>query len=101
MREFSGQTEVEVNANFNKVMFEEISKLAIRIGYTRDDLYSLFTSAYTADTICDLRETYHNENIDKLASLEPTVSPIWKDTDTVVVELILRGAQAPIRLSAR
>jgi len=59
----------------------------------------MFDYVLSADKICDTRESYEGESLISLAALTPLKTPIWEGDSDGVVEISLRGAEEPIRVS--
>ncbi len=59
----------------------------------------MFDYMVSSQTVCDIEQSYKGEQLEALAALSALQTPIWEGSEAGVVELSLRGAEAPIRLS--
>jgi len=59
----------------------------------------MFDYVLSADKICDTEQSYEGSSLQSLAALLPLETPIWESDSEGVVEISLRGAQEPIRVS--
>ncbi len=60
----------------------------------------MFDYMVSSQSVCDIEQSYQGEQLEALAALTPLQTPIWVvGSEEGVVELSLRGARSPIRLS--
>lgn len=55
----------------------------------------------SAENVCDMTESYVGNSGAELAGLRPLETPIWEGESEGIVQISLRGAQQPLRISQK
>ncbi len=96
---FKSDVQSEIDAEFDSRIAVGITELASTQNLNSKGLRNMFDYVLSADKICDMRESYQGESLVSLAKLLPLETPIWEGDSEGVVEISLRGAEEPIRVS--
>ena len=96
---YASHEQAEIDAEYNSRISEKISDLASTQNLNKKGLRHMFDYVLSAEQICDTRESYEGTSLESLAALMPLETPIWESDRDGVVEISLRGAEAPIRVS--
>lgn len=96
---YASSEQDEIDAEYDSRISEKVSQLASTQNLNKKGLRHMFDYVLSADQICDTRESYKGASLQSLAALLPLKTPIWESDSDGVVEISLRGAQSPIRVS--
>ena len=96
---YKSDVQNEIDAEYDSRITNGITELANTQNLNSKGLRNMFDYVLSADQICDMRESYQGESLASLAKLLPLETPIWEGDSEGVVEISLRGAEQPIRVS--
>ena len=96
---YESGVQTEIDSEFDARITEKMTELAGTQNLNSKGLRHMFDYVLSADKICDTRESYEGESLISLAALTPLKTPIWEGDSDGVVEISLRGAEEPIRVS--
>lgn len=96
---FEAETQDGIDAEFDDRITDGITALASTQGLNQKGLRHMFDYVLSADQICDTHESYEDASAQSLAALMPLETPIWEGDSDGVVQISLRGAEEPIRVS--
>lgn len=97
--QYESKEQVAIDAEFDNRVETEIEALAHTQGLNQKGLRHMFDYVLSADQVCDTPESYQGGSGLSLAALMPLETPIWEGDSDGVVEISLRGAVQPIRVS--
>ena len=96
---YESELQDEIDAEYDSRISSKITKLADTQNLNTKGLRHMFDYVLSADKICDTEQSYEGSSLQSLAALLPLETPIWESDSEGVVEISLRGAQEPIRVS--
>lgn len=96
---YDSDVQNEIDDEFDARITDGITELASTQNLNSKGLRNMFDYVLSADHICDMRESYQGDSLNSLAKLRPLETPIWEGDSDGVVEISLRGAEEPIRVS--
>jgi hypothetical protein len=96
---YASEKQSEIDAEFDSRVANKITELAATQDLNQKGLRHMFDYVLSADQICDTRESYQGDSLTSLAALLPLETPIWEGDSEGVIEISLRGAEQPIRVS--
>lgn len=97
--QYSSDVQSEIDAEYDARIGDKIAELAKTERLNQTGLRHMFDYILSADQICDTPETYQGDALESLAALTPLETPIWEGDSEGVMEIALRGASEPIRVS--
>jgi hypothetical protein len=97
--QYASDVQSEIDAEFDVRIENKIIELAKTESLNQTGLRHMFDYLLSADQICDTPESYQGDALESLASLTPLETPIWEGDSEGVMEIALRGASEPIRVS--
>ena len=96
---YEGDTQAEIDTEFDVRVNEGIAALADTQNLNQTGLRHMFDYVLSADKICDTPESFQGDSLRSLAALTPLETPIWEGDSEGVIEISLRGAAEPLRVS--
>jgi len=96
-----GETEDAIQANYDNQLSAMITSQVRSADFNSEQLATLVDIIGTADMTCSDRAVYKKAKLIEFGKLEPYAEMIVVDKAKGVVELTLRGAKAPVRLSQK
>lgn len=99
--EFDEETEAEQQAAYDAKLNAAIGELTDVVGVNRKGVKHIHDYMASAETVCNMRESYKGDALISLTELKPLDTPIWEGDSDGVIQISLRGADAPITVSMK
>lgn len=96
---FKTTVQADIDAEWESRVNASLKTLAESQKVNSKGLRHLFDYSLSAEQICDTPSSYESPSLESLAILMPLQTPIWEGDSEGVVEISLRGAEEPIRVS--
>ena len=97
--QYKSQDQDAIDAEWEQRVSAEMTTLAASQQLNTKGLRHIFDYVLSAEQICDMQESYEGTSLASLAELKPLETPIWEGDSDGVVEISLRGADAPLRVA--
>lgn len=98
---YDSEDEAEQVAQYEKRLTAGLANISKTAGVNIKGLRHMNDYINSAETVCDMKESYEAESGASLAALRPLETPIWEGDSEGVVQISLRGLDQPLRVSMR